>query len=119
MLELGRDSLLLCTNPTQHLNRATTDEIQALDRLAEEQCSYGPWLLGISLGTVRRGMHIEGIAGGYLAFQLMTKLPAVSFCFETFCRMDVREREEVRQAFKRLSCKFTLLSILHAINAVY
>lgn len=77
-------------------SQSTDYEAHALKMLTQANCSSTPTLLATKTTTQPSSMWVRG---GLLGFILMTKLPGQQI--EEIDALDSREREELRQSFKK------------------
>jgi hypothetical protein len=92
--------LRACTQPVEDANQDTHDEAAALERLGIMQCKHAPRLLDFASDTLQPGTHEEEIAGGFIVYTLMTKMPGKRLTYENFWSRPLKHREEIRAAFK-------------------
>lgn len=78
----------------------TVQEIIALRQFADLMCHSAPHFLELSESTVQPEMHVDGIIGGYFVAILMTQVPGGALRYDSFCKMQKIERDEIRDAFK-------------------
>jgi hypothetical protein len=93
--------LRACAKPVEDANQDTQDEAAALERLGIMKCKYAPWLLDFASDTLQAGTHEEEIAGGFIVYTLMTKMPGKRLTCENFWGRSLKDREEIRAAFKK------------------
>tara|TARA_R110002003_G_scaffold279_16_gene18139 strand:+ start:8213 stop:8542 length:330 start_codon:yes stop_codon:yes gene_type:complete len=92
--------LRACTQPVEDANQDTHDEAAALERLGIMQCKHAPRLPHFASDTLQPGTHEEEIAGGFIVYTLMTKMPGKRLTCENFWSRPLKDREEIRAAFK-------------------
>jgi hypothetical protein len=99
-MERTRRLLEACTQPSQSPNQDTYNEAAALQRLGDLACEHAAELLGFFISDVDLGTHSEEIAGGFLVYTFMTKLPGKRITYQDFFNRPLAERDEIRAAFK-------------------
>jgi hypothetical protein len=92
--------LRACTQPVEDANQDTHDEAAALERLGIMQCKHAPRLLDFASDTLQAGTHEAEIAGGFIVYTLMTKMPGQRLTYENFWSRPLKHREEICAAFK-------------------
>jgi hypothetical protein len=90
-----------CTHPVVEPNEDTVQEVTALTRFSHIQCGSAPQLYDFAEGSIRSEMHEDAIMGGYIVMILMCKVPGSALSYDSFCRMSLSQRTEVREAFRR------------------
>lgn len=61
-----------CTQRTKKPNPDTLNEVAALHRLADRNCSSTPWLLDFVPDVLPSGVQRKAVEGGFIVFILMT-----------------------------------------------
>lgn len=89
-----------CIQRTKKPNADTLNEIAALHRLADRNCSSTPWLLDSVPDVLPFGVHRKAIEGGFIVFILMTNVPGTHLDQESLQEMTPTEREDLRKDFK-------------------
>lgn len=95
-----KKSLRKCTQPTKKPNTDTIYELAVLSHLADRRCSSTPRLLGFELDVLPPRVHRKAVAGGYMIFVLMTKVPGRQLSSGYLWGLTPAERENLRQDFE-------------------
>ncbi|KAH7390988.1 hypothetical protein DE146DRAFT_791170 [Phaeosphaeria sp. MPI-PUGE-AT-0046c] len=90
-----------CMEPWITPNSDTWNEVAALSHLADHKCSSTPWLLNCLIDVLpSSGVHRKAVAGGYIVFVLMTKVPGKELDSGDMGNLMPVERENLREDFK-------------------
>jgi hypothetical protein len=89
-----------CKNPAAKPGPYTCNEAFALHCFADRECQSALWLLDSIVTTVSDHAHVAAIAGGYLVYTLMNKLPGRPLDYEYLKQSPRVGRDEIREAFK-------------------
>lgn len=98
----GRNKVHLATHPTKLVNKFSQTEVDALTKFRDELFLYAPWLIGSTVyQDGRKSLDPRMVAGGYVLFIVMTRLPRGMVSTKWLANQPKEEREAIRAAFKQ------------------
>jgi hypothetical protein len=100
VIDQTQSAIYAFTHPVVEPNDDTVQEVNALTRFSHLQCGSALQLFDFAEGTIQCKMHENAIMGGYIVMILMSKVPGSALKYDTFYRMSLSQRTEVREAFR-------------------
>ncbi|KAH3911336.1 hypothetical protein HBH56_133530 [Parastagonospora nodorum] len=91
----------IATNPVEKPHEYTLNEVQALRKLGDKQCTHTPHLLGVVGDWLPSGLDEQGMENGFVVFILMTKVSGEPLTYEKMQSKTCKERDIVRAALKK------------------
>ncbi|KAH4066842.1 hypothetical protein HBH50_143790 [Parastagonospora nodorum] len=91
----------IATNPVEKPHEYTLNEVQALRKLGDKQCTHSPHLLGVVGDWLPSGLDKQGMENGFVVFILMTKVSGEPLTYEKMQSKTCKERDIVRAALKK------------------
>jgi hypothetical protein len=91
----------IATNPVGKPHEYTLNEVQALRKLGDKQCTHTPHFFRVVGDWLPSGLDKQGMENGFVVFILMTKVSGEPLTYKKMQSKTCKEKEIVRAALKK------------------